>query len=354
VDFAQSESDEIIAGTIGRFVVDELRPRLREFETARSVSKAVRDGYAALGFEALDLPEDAGGAGLNMVSRVRTNRLLAEADAGAALALDRLAPAAYVIEAFGGSEALRSFVAPAENPDVRVALVIDAEAGCRAAGVAVEGEVAWAPAAEAGVLVGLGSQGAWVLRDGFAFDSVAGAALHAAGASRVRFSGVPVHTWHDPGLAARALARIRLYYASLIWGVLCDAAGFSRSYALDRVAFGKPIAHHQALAFLIVDMHVAVERVGLLIEDAACAVDTADDRAIGAAAAAFVDAVEASRFDGQNGVQILGGHGFMRDFPVEKAMRDCRALGLLAGGIDAARQDAGAAIAESGPMGVAA
>ena len=116
-------------------------------------------------------------------------------------------------------------------------------------------------------------------------------------------------------------------------------------YALDRVAFGKPIAHHQALAFLIVDMYVAVERVGLLIEDAARAIDAADDRAVGAAAAAFVDAVEASRFVGSNGVQILGGHGFMRDFPVEKAMRDARALGLLAGGCDAAREDAGAAMA---------
>ena len=127
--------------------------------------------------------------------------------------------------------------------------------------------------------------------------------------------------------------------------MLTDAAGFSRTYALDRVAFGKPIAHHQALAFLIVDMYVAVERVGLLIEDAARAIDAADDRAVGAAAAAFVDAVEASRFVGSNGVQILGGHGFMRDFPVEKAMRDARALGLLAGGCDAAREDAGAALA---------
>jgi alkylation response protein AidB-like acyl-CoA dehydrogenase len=344
VDFAQSESDDIIAETIGRFAVDELRPRLREFEAARSVSKVVRDSYAALGFEALDLPEDAGGAGLGMLSRVRTNRLLAEADAGAALALDRFAPAVYVIEAFGGTAALKAFEALLGRPDIRFALVMDDGAGT-APGARVEGEAVWVPAAHADVLVGLGPHGAWVLQEGFAFEPVEGAALHAAGASRVRYAGAPVHAWHDPALAARALAKIRLYYASLIWGVVTDAARFSRTYALDRVAFGKPIAHHQALAFLIVDMYVAVERVGLLIEDAARAVDAADDRAVGAAAAAFVDAVEASRFVGSNGVQILGGHGFMRDFPVEKAMRDARALGLLAGGCDAAREDAGAALA---------
>jgi alkylation response protein AidB-like acyl-CoA dehydrogenase len=353
VDFAQSESDDIIAETIGRFAADELRPRLREFEAARSVSEAIRDRYAALGFEALDLPEHGGGTGLGMVSRIRTNRLLAEADAGAALALDRFAPAIYVIEAFGGIEVLKSFEAMLGRPDVRFALVVDDDAGT-SPDARVEGEAAWVPAARADVLVGLGPQGAWVLQDGFAFEAVAGAALHAAGASRIRYAGLPIHAWHDPAPAAQALAKIRLYYASLIWGVLCDAAGFSRSYALDRIAFGKPIAHHQALAFLIVDMHVAVERVGLLIEDAARAVDAADDRAIGAAAAAFVDAVEASRFVGSNGVQILGGHGFMRDFPVEKAMRDARALGLLAGGCDVAREDAGAALTATIPSGVAA
>jgi len=80
-------------------------------------------------------------------------------------------------------------------------------------------------------------------------------------------------------------------------------------------------------------------------EDAAMAIDAGEGRAVGAAAAAFVDAIEASRFVGPNGVQILGGHGFMRDFPVEKAMRDCRALGLLAGGCDSAREDAGAGLA---------
>ena len=353
MDFARSESDDIIAETIGRFAVDELRPRLREFEAARSVSKAVRDSYAALGFEALDLPEDAGGVGLGMISRIRTNRLLAEADAGAALALDRSAPAVYVIEAFGGIAALKSFEGMLGRPDSRFALIMDDGAGTSSGGH-VEGEVAWVPATHADVLVGLGPHGAWVLQEGFAFKPVAGAALHAAGASRIRFAGTPLHAWHDPVLAARALAKVRLYYASLISGVLADAAGFSRSYALDRTAFGKPIAHHQALAFLIVDMHVAVERLGLLIEDAARAVDAGDDRAAGAAAAAFVEAVEASRFVGPNGVQILGGHGFMRDFPVEKAMRDARALGLLAGGYDAAREDAGAALTATIPLGVAA
>jgi alkylation response protein AidB-like acyl-CoA dehydrogenase len=50
-----------------------------------------------------------------------------------------------------------------------------------------------------------------------------------------------------------------------------------------------------------------------------------------------------------NGVQVLGGHGFMQDYPVEKWMREARALGLLAGGVDAAREDAGRELAACEP-----
>lgn len=352
MNFSSNETDDMLAETIQRFAAEELRPSLREFEAARSVSRDVRERFEALGVAAVDLPEDLGGAGLGLSSRVKINRLLAEADAGAALALDRLGPAAYVIEAFGGRDLVKKYQdLIASRPEARVALLVGVEAGTVREG-AIRGEAAWIASESADVLVGLGREGAWVLESGFELEAVRGAALHAAGASRVRYEGKPSHVWHHPTLAARALAKIRLYYAALIWGVLSDAAGFSRSYALERVAFGKPIAHHQALAFLIVDMHIAIERVGLLIEDAARQIDAGMD-GTGAAASAFVDAVEASRFVGPNAVQILGGHGFMRDFPVEKAMRDSRALGLLAGGPDAARDDAGAALALANPMEVA-
>ncbi len=344
LDFSFGENDAIIAKTVERFAASELRPHLRDFEASRAVSDMVRRRYAALGFETIDLPSAAGGTGLGMINRVWINRLLAEADAGAALALDRFAPAAYVLAEFGGIDVLGHVLeAISGAANSRLALVMDPGTGA-ASGELIQGEVAWAPASGADVLIGLGPGGAWVLESGFAFEPVRGAALHAAGASHIRYAGTPAHIWRNRASAARALAKLRLYYASLIWGVLADAAGFSRRYALERVAFGKPIAHHQALAFLIVDMHIAVERVGLLVEDAARAIDTGTNGDV-CAALAFADAVEASRFVGPNGVQILGGHGFMRDFPVEKAMRDCRALGLLGGGIDTAREDAGRALA---------
>ncbi len=55
------------------------------------------------------------------------------------------------------------------------------------------------------------------------------------------------------------------------------------------------------------------------------------------------------RLVGPNAVQILGGHGFMQDYPVEKYMREARSLGLVLGGIDAARELAGRAVCDPGP-----
>jgi alkylation response protein AidB-like acyl-CoA dehydrogenase len=353
MNFASSETDDILSETIARFAAEELRPRLREFEAAGCVSADLHARFEALGFAAVDLPEDCGGAGLGLASRVRLNRLLAEADPGAALALDRFGPAVYVIEAFGGGDLLKRYLdLIANRPELRFALVIDPDAISASEG-AVRGQAAWIASGRTDILVGLDRAGAWVLEGGFELEAVRGAALHAAGASRVRYEGKPTHAWRDRMSAARALAKVRLYHAALSWGVVADAAGFSRRYALDRVAFGKPIAHHQALAFLIVDMHIAVERVGLLIEDAARRIDAGED-GTAAAASAFVDAIEASQFVGPNAVQILGGHGFMRDFPVEKAMRDCRALGLLGGGLDAAQDDAGAELASGDPQEITA
>ena len=61
--------------------------------------------------------------------------------------------------------------------------------------------------------------------------------------------------------------------SALLVGVMRESSDYSRNYALDRVAFGRPIAHHQALAFLIADMVMAVDSARMLAWEAACALD---------------------------------------------------------------------------------
>jgi len=343
MDFGIREDDQLIVDTMTAFAAEQLRPALRAAEGARAVSPEVRASFGELGFEDLDMPEAAGGAGLGMLTRVLANITLARADAGAAVGLDRVGPALYVLQEFGGDEAVKRFARPVlDAPGARIALIVEEDDRDVAASGRISGQAAWVPTDRADLIVGLGPNSGWVLEGGASLTPVRGAGLQAAGASRIDFDGKAAKgatVLIGAKAAARALARVRVSVAALIVGVLEDASQFSRAYAQERVAFGQPIAHHQGLAFLIVDMFTAVEQARLLVEDAARRIEAGDD-AVQEAAAAFVEAVEASRFVGPNGVQILGGHGFMRDFPVEKAMRDCRALGLLAGGVHRARDDA--------------
>ncbi len=340
VDFSRDEGLEIVTNTVGTFAREKLRPKIRSFETAKQVTEEIASEFDALGLPLLQLPETLGGASLGMLARVLVNRELAKADAGAAIALDRIGPAFHVLQSFGGQDALQRFVLPiVQSKDQRAVLVLEEECPLVIGDARVAGTVAWAPTGRADLVVGLGHDRAWVATKGIEMRALRGAGLRAAGAAELHLDSPIEAEWSGRDAANDALAKIRLHVASLLVGVLFDATEFSRSYGMERVAFGRPVAHHQAMAFLMVDMQTAVERAWLLIEDAASQMD-AGASANDLAAAAFVEAVEASRLIGPNGVQILGGHGFMADFPMEKAMRESRTLGLLAGGIDRAREDA--------------
>jgi alkylation response protein AidB-like acyl-CoA dehydrogenase len=345
-DFEIEPELELIARTAGDFAGAELAPRIREAEAARAVSAAVAKRFAETGLAGLELPEALGGAGQGALARALVNEELGAADPGAALALDPLGPALYALAELGGEEALRTLAAPLlDAPGARAVLVATADAALSEAEGRALGRVPWVPADRVDLLVVLGAEHASVVRDGIEKIALRGAGLRAAGASELRLAGARVVAgWRGAPGAARALARARLYVASLLVGVLRAAAEFSRTYALSRVAFGRPIAHHQALAFLIADMRSAVDGARLLLHEAAWHADQGLPFET-LAAAAYAEAIEASTFVGPNGIQILGGHGFMQDYPVEKYAREARALGLWLGGFDAARDEAGRALA---------
>ena len=343
-DFESGEDLALIVETARSFAQVELLPRLREHEGARSVQPAIRKTFAEMGLAGLELPESLGGAGLGALARVLVNEELAAADAGAALALDPLGPALYALAELGGEEALQELALPLLEVEGARALLVDESDAELEIGNEVSGRVPWIPADRVDLLVITRGDEALVVRDGLELTQLRGSGLRAAGGSELQLASAPILArWSDPRAAARAHARARLYMASLLVGVMRQAADASLEYALDREAFGRPIAHHQGLTFLITDMRSAVDGARLLLHEAAWRVDRRLE-CEAAAAAAFAEAIDASILVGPSGVQILGGHGFMQDYPLEKYMRESRALGLVLGGIDAAREDAGHAL----------
>ena len=335
MNLALDEDLELIVATARRFGEDVLVPRMRTAEADRALDRETRQAFEEIGLAALEWPEAMGGAGLGCLARVLVNEELGAADAGAALALDRIGPALYpMLEAGGDLEAL------IEIPG-RVLLACDLDGELSIDSKRVNGSVAWVPASAAEAIVVLAGDEAALLRTGFAIEPLRGAGLRAAGAGRLELADAPIDRLlvSGPG-AARSRARARLYIASLMVGVMRATCEFSQAYAQERQAFGKPIAHHQALAFLITDMQMALDGARLLMHEAAWRLD-AGLPAEAAAASALAECIDAARSIGPNGVQILGGHGFMADYPVEKHMREVRALGLCFGGFDAAIEESG-------------
>jgi alkylation response protein AidB-like acyl-CoA dehydrogenase len=348
-DWTIPDELELIVATTRDFARAQLAPRVREAEAARGVAGEVAARYAELGLATLELPTLLDGAELGAVARALVSEELGAGDPGAALALDPLGPALYPVLEAGGEEAVRAHLLPLlARPGARAVLVTAHDARLDARGDRLRGLAPWVPADRADVLVYMSEDEIVVARDGITAKPLRGAGLRAAGASELHVDAPILARWLDGEAVGEALAHARIYYGSLLVGVLRQAAEASREYAMQRIAFGRPIAHHQALAFLIADMRTAVDGARELLLEAAWHLAEGTP-AESLAAAAFTEAIEASTFVGPNGIQILGGHGFMQDYPQEKYMREARALGLLLGGYDVARQEAGDHICASEP-----
>lgn len=350
IDFGLGDELELIRATARDFAADHLRSNLREHEKARKVADSVHTAFAEIGFATLGWPEALGGSGLGALTRSVVLEELAAADPGACLALDPLGPALYPLLEMSQPDAAAELAQPLlDTPGGRAVLVWNG-AGSRStlkrSGESISGSVPWVPADRVDLLVVLDEEGAVAVSEGITLQPLRGSGLRAAGASELSLVDAPIRaSFDDRGSAELALAHARLYSAAMLVGVMRESAEFSRQYALDRVAFGKPIAHHQALAFLITDMATAVDGARLLLWEAALRLDWGEDPRE-ACATAYIEAIEQSMFVTPNGVQILGGHGFMQDYPVEKFMREARALGLSWGGVDGAREDAGNELAQ--------
>jgi alkylation response protein AidB-like acyl-CoA dehydrogenase len=101
-------------------------------------------------------------------------------------------------------------------------------------------------------------------------------------------------------------------------------------YTKDRVAFDEPISKKQSIAFRLSEMHIEQHATRMLVWRAASLLEHGED-ATQAVWQARSYAAEKSMWIADNGVQILGGHGFIREHPVEMWFRDARTLGVLDG-----------------------
>ncbi|HSL31326.1 MAG TPA: acyl-CoA dehydrogenase family protein [Anaerolineales bacterium] len=127
------------------------------------------------------------------------------------------------------------------------------------------------------------------------------------------------------------LAAMRLATAAMAVGVANAAFEYSMNYAKEREAFGVKIAQKQAIAFMLAEMRTEIEASRLLTWEAAWKLDTGKEDAFVEAYLAATGAADMAMIVTDRAVQILGGHGYIREHPVEMWMRNGRGFATFTG-----------------------
>jgi len=131
-------------------------------------------------------------------------------------------------------------------------------------------------------------------------------------------------------IAMRTLDRTRPPIAALATGIAQRALDESTAYAMQRKAFGSPIGDFQAIQFMLADMAKEIEAARLLTHKSAWLVDQGQ-RASKSSSIAKCFATDAAMRITVDAVQVFGGNGYTKEYPVEKLMRDAKLMQIYEG-----------------------
>jgi alkylation response protein AidB-like acyl-CoA dehydrogenase len=161
--------------------------------------------------------------------------------------------------------------------------------------------------------------------------------IRAASLTRLGLAGVRVPAdavlgETDGSTYAECVRLSRLAWCALAVGTGQAVLDHVTAYVNEREAFGEPISHRQSVAFMVADMAIELQAMRLVTWKAASRAARGKDFAREVALARSLCADKGMRI-GLDGVQLLGGHGFVKEHPVERWYRDLRAVGVMEGAV---------------------
>jgi acyl-CoA dehydrogenase len=127
------------------------------------------------------------------------------------------------------------------------------------------------------------------------------------------------------------LAASQVGIAAMAVGLSQAAHDYALAYAKERVAFGRPIAQKQSIAFMLAEMAIEIEAIRLMVWEAAWQLDQDLPEGTRSAYLALTGATDMAMMVTDRAVQVLGGHGYIREHPVERWMRNGRGVANLVG-----------------------
>jgi acyl-CoA dehydrogenase len=342
-DLQPSEEQEALRDTLQEFSKEVLRPAARSAESARQTPDDVARQIHEIGVTAPVSEEFGGGGTFDAVTYVMAAEELAWGDAGIAYQVLGSGLAAIVIgEAgsdeqkkkylpqFAEAEPAKSFVAVGEKvaggdvETLETTISGDKVTG-RKYGVLNPGD------AVLGAVVGRTETGPGiVIVQPGSYDVVRPEdklGLESAPTSIVDFDGAGDALPEGPELD-KAILYTKLLTGAIAVGSARASLEYAAQYATEREAFGKPIGAFQAISFKIADMAIEVDAARIALWRAAWKVDQGE-ATLADVAEATGQALGTAIKAGDDGVQILGGHGYIRDHPVEMWFRNAVTLSVF-------------------------
>jgi alkylation response protein AidB-like acyl-CoA dehydrogenase len=365
VDFALTEEQEQLRRTVREFAETEIRPHVMEWDEASRFPSEIIPKLAAMGLLGVIFPEKYGGAGLGYQEYVLAIEELARVDGSIGLIVAaHNSLCTNHIYRFGSEEQRQKYVTPlARGEKLGCWSLTEPGAGSDAGGtrtVAEKRDGGWVlngaktfttnghyadicvamavtdkPAGHHGISAFIIEKGTSGFRPGKKENKLG---MRASDTSEVVFSDCRVPAENLLGKEGEgfinSLAILdggRVSIAALAVGMAQGAYEVAARYAKQRKQFGKTIAEFQAVQFKLADMATQIEAARWLTYHAAWLADRAHAEQDSTPARCVRSASEAKLYAGEtavrvanDAVQILGGYGFIKDYPAEKYYRDVK------------------------------
>jgi alkylation response protein AidB-like acyl-CoA dehydrogenase len=357
LDLTPTDDQRMIVDAVGEFAAEQLRPRAADADAACQTPADVFDRAAELGIPLLGVPEELGGVGTerSATTGVLVAEAMAHGDMGLAVAC--LAPSAVstalalwgdadqqatYLPAFVGDNAPAAALAVLEPHPLFDPFQLRTKASRTATGFVVDGVKSLVPRACAGelfvVAADLEGRGPalFVVESsaaGLSVEADPSMGLRAAAMGRLVLDGVrlPERSLLTSGAGYADCVRLaRLGWCALAVGTARAVLDYVIPYVNDRVAFGEPVSHRQGVAFKVADIGIELEGMRLVTYRAASRADQGLPYAREVALARTLCVAKGMAI-GSDGVQLLGGHGYVKEHPVERWYRDLRAVGVAEG-----------------------
>lgn len=359
ISFSPTEDQQMMINLVKQFATDEMRKAYRQADETGIIPESIINTAWDMGFISSCIPAEQGGLG-EPLSAV-TGALIAEelAWGDLSMAMQILAPYLAVIPivecgtaeqkerflpAFCGGRYLTGTAALLEprfdfDPyELRTTAV-------RKNGVyELSGEKCFVPlAAEASPIVVYASEGG--LSQAFVVEKPGTGMAISEREKNMGIKALPTYEVTLTGCVVpesnrlggeegcdfeRLLNRSRVALSAMAVGVAKAAFEYSRDYAKTRIAFGEPIASRQAIAFMLAEMAIEIDATRFMNWEAAWKLDRHED-ATKEASLTKNYADDMSLMVTDRAVQILGGHGYIREHPVELWLRNARGFATFLG-----------------------